>query len=438
MRLSRLPLIFGVLTGSILVCFPSAVPAESTQPDHLTLDWSEWIDPPVAPVTDNWATSSMEALLTTPCVDAAQTGGCHQLRPAQVRTLVHDCARRLKVAGDLCGHSETPVVEDDYRLPHMESGVLPCGFEERTPNEVLEDMASKFTFHFIGDSTIRRLGESFVSIFTGQGSKHEMVHSDLDFSTGNLETRFYWAPFCFGPESVGAKLATVMDGVQTAKRGDKRSVIITAFGVHDSYELPLLVKGSASTSYMDALPPDFVDNGSVRTATLGACQATTAQLVQAAAAKVMAWADPTAEKGQLSKAVHASPNTTTRSTTETNGVSFSFGAPGTTAATDPTPPLVFLMQNNRYPPNSPEDNYLEELRRIQRGEVQEWEAGEGNEDAEGGIYLVDDSVSLFRNLSCYRESNPIHFHEPVKLVEGKMLWDLLALVERESASPLVP
>lgn len=229
-----------------------------------------------------------------------------------------------------------------------------------------------------------------------------------------------------------------MDGVKAAKRGDKRTVIITAFGVHDSYELPLLVKGSASTSYMDALPPDFVDNGSVRTATLGACQATTAQLVQAAAAKVMAWADPTAEKGQLSKAVHASPNTTTRSTTETNGVSLSFGAPGTTAATDPTPPLVFLMQNNRYPPNSPEDNYLEDLRRIQRREVQEWEAGEGHENAEGGIYLVDDSVSLFRNLSCYRESNPIHFHEPVKLVEGKMLWDLLALVERESASPLVP
>lgn len=129
MRLSRLPLLSGVLTGWTLVCFPSAVPAESTQPDHLTLDWSEWIDPPVAPVTDNWATSSMEELLTTPCVDAAQTSGCHQLRPAQVRTLVHDCARRLKVAGDLCGHFETPVVEDDYRLPHMESGVLPCGFE---------------------------------------------------------------------------------------------------------------------------------------------------------------------------------------------------------------------------------------------------------------------------------------------------------------------
>ncbi|CAM9606498.1 unnamed protein product, partial [Ectocarpus fasciculatus] len=422
--------------GLILVCFPSAVPAESTQPDDLTLDWSEWGDPPVAPVTDNLATS-MEELLATPCVDDSQTSGCHQLRPAQVRTLVHDCARRLKVAGDLCGRFETPVVEDDYRLPHMESGGLSCGFEERTSNEVLEDMASKFTLHFIGDSTIRKLGESFVSIRTGQGSKHEMVHSDLDFSTGNLEVFFYWAPFCFGPESVGAKLAAVMDGVKAAKWGDKRTVIITAFGVHDSYELPLLLDGSASTSYVDALPTDFVDNGSMRTAALGACQATTAQLVQAAAAKVMAWVDPTAEKEELSKEVHASPNTT-RSTTETNGVSLSFGKPGVIGAPDPTPPLIFLMQNNRYPPNSREDNYLEDLRRMQRQEVQEWEAGEGNEDADGGIYLVDDSVSLFRNLSCYRENNPIHFHEPVKLVEGKMLWDLLALVERESASPLVP
>ncbi|CAN0510977.1 unnamed protein product, partial [Ectocarpus sp. 12 AP-2014] len=52
MRLHRLPLLSGVLTGSIVACFSSAVPAESTQPDHLVLDWSDWIDPPVAPVTD--------------------------------------------------------------------------------------------------------------------------------------------------------------------------------------------------------------------------------------------------------------------------------------------------------------------------------------------------------------------------------------------------
>lgn len=226
-----------------------------------------------------------------------------------------------------------------------------------------------------------------------------------------------------------------MGGVKDAKRRDKRTVIITAFGVHDSYELPLLVKGSASTSYVDALPQDFMDNGRMRTATLGACQATTAQLVQAAAAKVVE--DSTVKKGQLREAVQASPNTT-RSTTETNGVSLSWGKPGTTAAPDPTPPLIFLMQNNKYPPNSPEEDYLEDLRRIQRREVEEWEAREGKEDAEGGIFLVDDSISLFRNLSCYREHNPIHFHEPVKLVEGKMLWDLLALVERESPSPLVP
>lgn len=121
-------LFFAPAVGLTLVCLPSAVPAESTQPDDLKLDWSEWSDPPVAPLADNLATS-MDEVLATPCVDDTQTSGCHQLLPAQVRRLVHDCARRLKVAGDPCGNFETPVVEDGYRLPHMESGGLPCGFE---------------------------------------------------------------------------------------------------------------------------------------------------------------------------------------------------------------------------------------------------------------------------------------------------------------------
>ena len=44
------------------------------------------------------------------------------------------------------------------------------------------------------------------------------------------------------------------------------------------------------------------------------------------------------------------------------------------------------------------------------------------------IFVVNCSVSLYGNLSCFCNVNPIHFHEPVKLVEGKMLLDLLALV----------
>lgn len=51
----------------------------------------------------------------------------------------------------------------------------------------MEELASKYVFHLIGDSTSRRLGESFVSIFTGQGSTHPVAQRNRNFSSGNLE-----------------------------------------------------------------------------------------------------------------------------------------------------------------------------------------------------------------------------------------------------------
>lgn len=51
----------------------------------------------------------------------------------------------------------------------------------------LEHIASKYTFRFIGDSTTRRLAESFVSVLTGVGSTHPLVHERVDFSAGGLK-----------------------------------------------------------------------------------------------------------------------------------------------------------------------------------------------------------------------------------------------------------
>lgn len=63
-----------------------------------------------------------------------------------------------------------------------------CLVHEVAPTaEVLEDLAQKYTFHFIGDSTTRRLAESFVSIFSGEGSPHPMAHERTDFSSKNLK-----------------------------------------------------------------------------------------------------------------------------------------------------------------------------------------------------------------------------------------------------------
>lgn len=53
--------------------------------------------------------------------------------------------------------------------------------------EQLDQVASKYTFRFIGDSTTRRLAESFVSVFTGVGSTHPVVHERVDFSAGGVK-----------------------------------------------------------------------------------------------------------------------------------------------------------------------------------------------------------------------------------------------------------
>ena len=150
------------------------------------------------------------------------------------------------------------------------------------------------------------------------------------------------------------------------------------------------------------------------------------------------------------------------------------------------PPLVFLFQSNPFRADDARDGWLSKLHRTQRQEVEGALCGEGagggggsgsgrgeehgdditgdgddggnaggaggidgvsdigglgdivnsvDGDGEGdgadagGVFLVDDGVSLYGALSCFR-ADEIHFFEPVKLVEGKMLWHLLALADQ--------
>ncbi|CAN0194276.1 unnamed protein product, partial [Ectocarpus fasciculatus] len=101
-----------------------------------------------------------------------------------VHRLVTDCARQLVLPGFRC---DEPVFQDRYRVPLMESGDASCGFETRMPDAKLLDLASKYEFLFIGDSTTRRLAESFVSIVSGRASTHPVVHHRIDMSRGPLK-----------------------------------------------------------------------------------------------------------------------------------------------------------------------------------------------------------------------------------------------------------
>lgn len=56
-------------------------------------------------------------------------------------------------------------------------------------HKTYEDLTSRYVFHFVGDSTTRRLAEGFFSIATGTALPHEYYHDRRNFTIGNLQVR---------------------------------------------------------------------------------------------------------------------------------------------------------------------------------------------------------------------------------------------------------
>lgn len=96
------------------------------------------------------------------------------------------------------------------------------------------------------------------------------------------------------------------------------------------------------------------------------------------------------------------------------------------------PPVVFLFQSNQFLPSDSRDVWMERLNDMQCAvidDVREIVDGSGNgiEIGGDGVFLVDDRQSLYGRMACYR-ADDVHFLEPVKLIEAKMLWHLIALL----------
>lgn len=102
---------------ALLACLASVVLAAPVYPRDPHLDWSEWDDPPASHLKDDPAKSTMDS------------SGRQHVDEAGVRRLVTTCALRLELSADVCGKGEVPDPQDAYRLHHMHSGDLPCGFE---------------------------------------------------------------------------------------------------------------------------------------------------------------------------------------------------------------------------------------------------------------------------------------------------------------------
>lgn len=202
---------------------------------------------------------------------------------------------------------------------------------------------------------------------------------------------FHWAPYCTATVD-DPDVASVIEEVASQHKeeesvaqgsGNKRLVIVTAFGIWDA------------------------DHRHCTEAAFNACAEVAARLAD----------------GELF------PSVGTGSTA--NG--------GGGGASPPLPsPLVFLLQNNPFMPLSERDAFLSDLHEVQRAALEDGGGGGGGGEGGGGdrqgvdaeVFLVHDKTSLYERMPCYRIGEEVHYREPVKLVEGKMLWDLLALVAR--------
>lgn len=212
---------------------------------------------------------------------------------------------------------------------------------------------------------------------------------------------------CSSPVSSLISPRFALSACSQAENGStKRTVIVTAFGLHDAAKPHLYIDPVQSSSGEQEEVIDLVDRN--RATALASCRDVTADLVRAA-------------KGGSSP-----------------------------------PPLVFLLRNNDFLPGSANQEFLDNVHRIQLEEIENRRIGSASQrtgnnithddfalfgsgrettydnNTEGEIFLVDNSVSLYGKLACYRKETSVHYHEPVKLVEAKMLWDLIFLVDRGS------
>ncbi|CAM9180192.1 unnamed protein product [Ectocarpus sp. 8 AP-2014] len=313
-----------------------------------------------------------------------------------------------------------------YKIPFMDTAISSCGFQTRMQQGTLEDLASRYVFHFVGDSTTRRLAESFVSILTGQASTHSVVHKRIDMSSGSFKVVFHWAPLC---EDVRSAIQCSIDEIVAARLGNggARAIIITAFGVHNAHRL---YEEKAGTPPPHTAPSshDTLREEDAEAAALNVCEEVTSQLVHVA--------NVTAGRSENQETFYRPGH---RGLDEADEGDTKFGRPrglwtgggdvSLSIDDEGLPPLVFLLQNNRYLPGSKKDRFLEHLHDVQERVVRQAAKATARHGDNAGVFVLDDRDCLYKRMSCYRIRDSIHFYEPVKLVEGYMLWHLLALVD---------
>ncbi|CAN0294195.1 unnamed protein product [Ectocarpus sp. 6 AP-2014] len=245
-------------------------------------------------------------------------------------------------------------------------------------------------------------------------------------STGSLKVVFHWAPLC---EDGRSAIQSSIDEILAAqlRNGGARAIIITAFGVHNAHRLYEEEAGTP-LSYTAPDSHDTLREEDAEAAALCVCEEVTSQLVQVA--NVTARRSENQEK--LYRPGHQALDVADECDTKfgrPRGVWTGGGDVSTSIDDEELSPLVFLLQNNRYLLGSKKDRFLEHLHEVQERVVRQAAEATARHGKNAGVFVLNDRDCLYKRMSCYRIGDSIHFYEPVKLVEGYMLWHLLALVD---------
>ncbi|CAM9722778.1 unnamed protein product [Choristocarpus tenellus] len=253
-----------------------------------------------------------------------------------------------------------------------------CRFEaEDLKSENMKKVASMFHFRFIGDSTTRRLADSFESLYTGIKPTHPKEEINIDHRVGALDAVFKWTPMCSDFPAKIAESTLALDNP-----AHKVVVIVTQFGIHDITHALKTPEGSWQ-GRVQASDVHAKDNQERSKSAMGRCLNVTQRLID--------FAQQQSREGLR--------------------------------------PIVLLMQGNPFMAGDVRCGWMDELhvqrlKVLQNGQIH---SHAGNSTA-GGPYMLEDTAGIFDKLECKRINDSIHFWEPVKLTQAKMLWHIMTII----------
>ncbi|CAM9871798.1 unnamed protein product [Choristocarpus tenellus] len=91
-------------------------------------------------------------------------------------------------------------------------------------------------------------------------------------------------------------------------------------------------------------------------------------------------------------------------------------------------PIVLLMQGNPFRKGDARGKWMDELHARRLDVLHNGQIHFNKGNSTGGPYMLEDTACIFKKLECKRTKKSMHFFEPVKMMQAKMLWHIMAII----------